>query len=223
MVTDDTEYMSALRRAVGLVDTAFGSPGASTAHLRRNDQVAHDAEVALVELMAVETRHNERRPGAYLPQPAHLPDDEHEMRALFNSAAAKDKSLRADLIEWAALNKRVARDAVFSLRVPVLAYHKATALMSTTVDEEHEKIAAWRHEIDVYLRLMFRVDVRKAPTDPAEIEAWCMEAMMKNNPCPEWLYNDDSAPSKIFAPKPVASARDIIKLVRDEPGDDDGE
>lgn len=223
MVVDDPKYMDALRLATETVGNAYGAPGQAR---RANHTAAIAAEVAMVGLLVVELESEERRPGAFLEHPAHLPEDERELRALYGSSATKDKTLRSDLVEWGAINKRVAADNAFAMRVPIIAFHKAAALAAEMVDAEHDQMVDWQRKIRSYMLTVFKVDPREAPTEVGELDVWCRSVWDKKNPCPEWLYDASirpRMPAKNPPTKRIASPSDIVRYADNNEDFRDGE
>ena len=214
MSDGDDEYRDALHRATELITNAHGPIGAGR---RTNAQMVRASEIAMVELIAIEIRDGGRRPGAFLKHPAHLPDDDDEMHTLYSSTMGKDRALRADLVEWRAINRRVAYDAIGALRSLIQAYQLARHLLESSNDEaEKDRLFQWQVAILNYAARAFRVDCEKAPSAPDALEVWCREMTNRDNPVPEWFQKDMRPGEERKKTKPISF---LGRVVANEQGD----
>lgn len=184
---NDAEFIAALKRAEGLI----GPIGSAR-------DVDHSAMVkvsmALVDLVAIELRAGERKPGRFLSVPQHLPQEDAELRMVYESTAAQDRRVRADVVEWGKINARVGSDNADMLRVPIIACNLARSAAEDESVDEATRQDAWDRltEIRAYVRQVFGVEPDVAPrgdgSDNREIDQWCLKAMTIDDPTPNWLW-----------------------------------
>lgn len=222
-IDPDDRLLATAQRALGIVERHGGIGG------HKNDRVARTMDVALVELMIENVRAGFVSRPEYLRQPPHLPDTEKEMRVLSLSIVPKDQTLRADMFEWAQINRRIGGQAALTLRNAVLATRFADVALNAG-DENDVEIHAWKLEIEHHLTSTYEIDLGTAPDGLAELDQWCAEVMAKFNPVPEWLR--DTRPQAqtsgtVFTPKPKIppAVKELYKTTsrRTSRSDDDEE
>jgi hypothetical protein len=183
----ELEFKDAAGRAMDAVIASYGIVG------KRAGAVDPDADRAtklrLLELVEVEVRvDGQRRMGAFLPRPTHLPDTDDELRMLYESRLAKDKQVRLDLLEWREINRNVAADGANALKTLCHAVADAKELVEAEQDEaERDRIFKLGIALTRYTMYHFGCDPTTAPTDPQGREAWCLVKCARKNPVPEWL------------------------------------
>jgi hypothetical protein len=170
------------------------------------DRRSRAQQVAMVELVAVELRYGDRKPGAYLERPEHLPEFEEEMKLLLMEPSKKDLPLRADLIQWAHLNRGVAAENGFHAKNPIIAYQDASKLIdSSTNEEEKRHLLRWQKEIAQYLTTHFQINPDDAPASRTVLEAWCLKMALRTNPTPDWVVTKNPPPrgKRSWGPTPI--------------------
>lgn len=205
------DYKRAANRVVGLV---------AAAEKGRKVDVSRDQQLAMVEMMVADCRDRELRPAEYLQHPAHLPDGK-DLQKLVESAAERDKTLRADAIEWRQICRREADRAATSLRNAVTAYRMADAMLNDGGETaEEETLHSYLREIAGYLHDVFACDPKRAPADEAELRAWCLSMALRTNPVPPWLQEWQPG-GAIFAPRPRSVADEIARQPSSKESDDE--
>jgi hypothetical protein len=182
---DQDEYARAAMAARDAVVSSYGTVGQPR---RAGPEAERAVSLALVRLLEVEIRvDGARRPGAYLPRPPHLPDDE-ELVPIVNSRLAKDRSLRHDALEWREICRRVEYARTSALIILCDGAAQAEALVeSSTDDAERDDVGGMLDALRTHAGRYFGVDPLDAPRDRAGREAWCREKMGTGNPVPDWL------------------------------------
>lgn len=205
-------FAEALNRATNLL----GRIGVGSARQPRA------LDVALVELMFEEIQAGGRVPEPHLALPPHL-GGEAELRGVLASHASKDKVMRADVFEWAEINRRIVADNAQSLRILAEAFCKANDLLREPGDEVEEKrLHTWMSTILAYTKHVWGVDLRECPSE-REAHAWSLKSMVDRDPVPEWVHED----SQPFQPKKPRAPRDMFmgaignKADRAKESDDD--
>ena len=194
------------QRALGLVESHGGIGG------NKNTRVARTMDVALVELMVANIREGFVQRPEYLRRPAHLPDTDKELRVLALSEVPKDQTLRADLYEWASINRRLTSQGSVTLRNAIMAIRFADVALNAS-DENDAEIHAWKLEIEKHLVETYAIEPASAPAALDELGLWCEKALTEFNPVPEWLREarpSSTTSGTIFKPKTKPDVRKII-------------
>lgn len=198
-------------------DKALAKLGFSSLEKNRIGRASGPADVdrMLVALMIANIEEGYVRMPVYLDRPMHFPDHEEDLRKLWISTAARDQTIRTDMREWRAINRRVCDQAAVSLKNMIAALRVARAVNAATSNEDDEMVG-WEGAISSYLRYEFKIDVPEIP-ETLNIEAWCFEKLAEFSPVPTWLR--DPQQTKLFSPQPSA----LGAMTRNNERKDDGE
>lgn len=218
-VTDANDpLLECAKRALGLVEAHGGVDG--NPNRPRVSRPTRMMDEALVELMTHNVDAGYVTPPGYLQRPAHLPDNDRELQALFSSDAARDVSLRVDMMEWVSINRRVVSQGVATLRNAIVSIRLADTLLNES-DENDTRIAEWKGHIEAHVYKTYRITAIEAPENLGELEVWCEAKLNEWNPVPEWL-REGKPDGKLFVPKKRSTMRvSEMRVVRGKDDDDE--
>ncbi len=153
----------------------------------------------LIEMLVLNIRDGEFPSREFVSPPIHFPDDEAGLRRLSLSKVAADADLKAEVLSWARGNRDLREKAARSLATAIGAYRKADAVLAdeSCTDEE---LGEWCTEIVDWIMRTWKVNIRMAPLDAKEIEAWAAEAVGRLDVTPRFLTGEEAKPATFFDP-----------------------
>lgn len=152
----------------------------------------------LVEMLVLNIRDGEFPSREFVMPPIHFPDDEAGLRRLSLSKVAADADLKAEVLGWARGNKDLREKAARSLATAIGAYRRADAILAKE-DCTDEELGEWCTEIVDHIMKVWKVNIRMAPLDAKEIDAWAAEAVGRLDVTPRFLTGEEKA-GNVFDP-----------------------
>lgn len=153
----------------------------------------------LVEMLVLNIRDGEFPNREFSMPPIHFPDDEAGLRRLSLSRVPADADLKAEVLGWARSNKDLREKAARALATAIGAYRRADAVLAKE-DCTDEELGEWCTEIVDHIMKVWKVNIRMAPIDAKEIDAWAAEAVGRLDVTPRFLTGEEAKSATHFDP-----------------------